>query len=239
MSTNRRHLVIVGSLVVIVTVLVNLLLESVLQWPVQGSAEAVITDNLFSLHILLISFLFALIMVFMLYSMVVFRRKRGDDSDGEYTHGNTRLEVIWTVVPLIVVIYFGVLGTTTLREITAPDPDELVVEVTGFQWAWRYDYPDLDVTTTELIVPVDRRIRLDMTATDVIHSFWVPELRVKQDLVPGMVTQLRFTPTQEGVYQVRCAEMCGLSHAYMLSPIRILSQDEYQAWVTENTAAAD
>jgi cytochrome c oxidase subunit 2 len=107
----------------------------------------------------------------------------------------------------------------------------MVIKVTGLQWAWRFEYPAYGVISDELHLPVDQQVLLDMTSNDVIHSFWVPEFRVKQDLVPGRITQLRITPNVIGSYAVRCAEICGTSHAYMESPVKVTTQDDFDAWM--------
>jgi cytochrome c oxidase subunit II len=119
------------------------------------------------------------------------------------------------------------------------DPDAIVVKVTGIQWSWKFEYPAYGVTTDELHLPVDQQVLLQMTSMDVIHSFWVPEFRVKQDLVPGRITELRITPTVDGNYKVRCAELCGTSHAYMEKPVVISSQGDFDVWMAEQVALAE
>ena len=123
-----------------------------------------------------------------------------------------------------------------VRAVTAASPDEMVVEVTGTQWKWRFDYPEQGLTSSDLVLPVNREVRFDITATDVIHSFSVPEFRVKQDAVPGAVNVLRVTPSVIGDYKVRCAELCGLGHAVMLADVRVVSSADFNAWVGAETA---
>ena len=184
------------------------------------------------------SFLFSLIMVLMLYSVVVFRRKPGDEEDGPHVHGNTTLEITWTVVPLFAVVGFGIWGTAMLIDITRASPQELNIDVTAQQWAWSFAYPDNgDFWSAELVLPVDTPIALNMTSKDVLHNFWVVEFRVKQDVVPGRTVTLRVTPIEEGEFKVRCAEICGLQHAKMLANVRVVSQEEFDAWVAEKMAA--
>jgi len=188
----------------------------------------------------MIAFLFSLIMVLMLYAVFVFRRGAGDESDGPHIHGNTRLEIGWTIVPTFVVIGFGIWGAVALNEITRPKEGEMVVNVTGKQWIWSFAYPEQDnITSGELVLPVDRTIVLKMNAEDVIHSFWVPEFRVKQDLVPDRETTLRITPTQIGTFKLRCAEICGLNHTLMQADVRVVDAAGFQAWVDEKSAAPD
>jgi cytochrome c oxidase subunit 2 len=130
------------------------------------------------------------------------------------------------------------IGAGNLAETRRVDPEAMVVKVTGIQWSWKFEYPEYGVVSDELHVPVGKQVLLQMTSTDVIHSFWVPEFRVKQDLVPGRVTELRITPTLEGVYSVQCAELCGTSHAYMVKPVVVSSRGEFDAWVVEQQAIA-
>lgn len=237
---HKTHLAIASALVVLVSGITYLILDAIYQLPPANSAEAVPIDQLFRGHFILISFLFALVVVFMGYSLVVFRRRPGDDSDGEFIHGSNSLEVAWTVIPLFLVVGFGVWGWNVLDEITVAKPNEIVVEVTGQKWQWSFHYPELGeyANTPDLVVPVNTTIRLEMESRDVLHSFWVPEFRVKKDLLPGQKTTLRITPTDEGEYKIRCAEICGQRHAYMLADVRVLSAPEYASWESEILAIA-
>ena len=204
--------------------------------PLRASEEAFYVDRLFGMHLYVIAFLFALIIGFMIYSFVVFRAKSGDTSDGQYFHGNSTLEVFWTIIPLGIVLYFAVLGARYLIEISAPEANELVVNVIGSQWNWRFDYPEYDISSAELLLPRDRQTRLDITSIDVIHSFWVPEFRVKQDAVPGALNPLRITPTESGNFVVRCAELCGTDHSYMVARVTVMEPAKFEAWIQEKTA---
>jgi cytochrome c oxidase subunit 2 len=194
---------------------------------------------MWNLQVVAMSFLFALIVVPMLYSLIVFHRRKGEVGDGEHIEGNTQLEIAWTVLPLITVLAFAYLGATTLADTRRVDPDAMVVNVTGIQWSWKFEYPEYGVVSDELHVPVGKQVLLRMTSTDVIHSFWVPEFRVKQDLVPGRFTELRITPITEGDYVVRCAELCGTSHAYMEKPVIVSSEADFTTWMDEQIALAE
>lgn len=231
-----RHIVIVAVLVAIVTVLVSFGLSNAPILPTVAAEEAAQVDRLFGLHLRVIAFLFSLIVVFTIYSVIIFRRKAGDTEDGPHIHGNTGLEIAWTIIPLITVLYFGVLGAQQLREITRPDPNELVVEVTAQQFAWTFKYPDFDITSAELNLPRGRRVLFKLNSIDVIHSFWVPEFRIKQDAVPGMTTELRITPTEVGEYKVRCAELCGTGHYSMLAPVKVVEPADFEAWVASQAS---
>ena len=233
-----RHVIIIAILVALSTVGLRALFSVILALPRASSAEAGPIDALFNGHYWMIAFLFSLIMVMMLYSVFVFRRQDGDETDGPHIHSNTKLEIGWTIVPTAVVLAFGVWGAVALNEITSPKPNEMTVNVTGKQWVWSFAYPEQgDIASSELVLPIDRTIVLKMRAEDVIHSFWVPEFRVKQDLVPGRETTLRITPTEAGEFALRCAEICGLNHTQMVATVRVLDTAGFQAWVDEKNAA--
>lgn len=235
-ATDKRHFIVAAALVAITTVIMDILLKAALPLPVQASLEALIIDELIGWHLTLIAFLFSLIVVFMLYSIVVFRKRPGDESDGEHFEGNTTLEIAWTVIPLIAVIVFAFYGVNSLAEVTRSEPNEVVVKVNGFQWGWSFEYDDGAILSPEMVLPVGKRARMEMSTRDVIHSFWIPEMRVKQDLVPGQVTELRFTPSEMGEYRLLCAELCGRSHWSMVAPVRVVSEAEYDQWLSQQRA---
>ncbi|MEM7537298.1 MAG: cytochrome c oxidase subunit II [Chloroflexota bacterium] len=238
-STNMRHFIITGVLVVITTFLLDALLSAALPLPLQASIEALTIDAMIGWHVLLIAFLFALVFVFMIYAIIVFRKREGDDEEGEHFHGHLGLEVGWTVAPVILVLIFCVYGVQSLNEITKVEENEMVVTATGFQWAWSFEYPvgeDESFIDTTLVLPVNANILMELESTDVLHSFWVPEFRVKQDLVPGQTTNLRFTPSVPGEYKLRCAELCGLTHWNMLATVLVLEQAEYDDWYSQKLA---
>jgi len=236
-----KHFLIVAVLVIISTFLVYFGLAHAGLFPAQASTQAVYIDQLFQIHIKLISFLFSLIVVILFYSLIVFRKKKGETGDGAYITGNTNLEIIWTVIPIMIVIYLAYVGAYTLGEVRQIDQSALQVKVTAGQWYWQFAYPDYSISTNELYLPLNRQVDLQMTSKDVIHSFWVPEFRVKQDIVPGQTTELRITPTIAGDYKVRCAELCGASHAYMEGLVRVVNQVDFDAWVKtqQSTAVQD
>ncbi len=226
-----RHIVIASVLVVVVTALVILGLNAIELLPERASEEGGLVDQMFQVQIYIIAFIFSLIVVFMLYSAVVFRRRPGDTSEGPNIKGNVPLEIAWTIIPLIVVMVIGVFGARDLNEITAAAQDELVVEVTGFQFGWNFAYPESGVSSPELYLPAGRQVLFKITSRDVIHSFWVPEFRIKQDAVPGRWTTLRVTPDRVGDYRIRCAEMCGYAHSAMYAPVVVVEPDDFEAWL--------
>ena len=234
---NLKHFFFVSILVVLLSVVVYMGLAAAKLLPVAAALQAGPIDRLFKLELIAISFLFSLIVVPLVYSLVVFRRKAGDTGDGQHIEGNTRLEIFWTVIPLVIVLGLAYLGAENLAEVTRADPEAMQAKVTGFQWAWRFDYPEVGVISDELHLVVDRQVVLRMSSPDVLHSFWVPEFRIKQDLVPGIETEYRITPSELGSYKVRCAELCGTSHAYMESPVIVQTQAEFDAWIKEQVEA--
>ncbi|HET6446949.1 MAG TPA: cytochrome c oxidase subunit II [candidate division Zixibacteria bacterium] len=236
MSRNVKHLVSVAVLVIVGAIVTYFLLRAIYILPVAASAEAGPIDQLFDIQFAFIAFLFALIVVFMLYSVVMFRRKPGDEQGADF-HSHTVLEIVWTVIPLIIVIALGIFSAFMLAEITEANPGEMDVHVQGRQWSWVFSYPDHEEVgfSTSLVLPVDQPIRLLMSTDDVLHSFWVPEFRVKQDLVPGQITELRITPDLEGSYKVRCAEICGLDHARMVANVEVVSRAEFDQWISDQT----
>jgi cytochrome c oxidase subunit 2 len=232
------HFLVVGILVIVVAVLTYFGLDAVGLMPVQASAQSVSIDWLWNWEIIAISFLFSLIVVPMVYSLIVFRRKKGETGDGEHVEGNTPLEIAWTIVPLFIVLAFAYMGAYSLGDIRRADPNALVINVKAQQWVWTFEYPEYGIISKELHLPLNQQVVLKMQSTDVIHSFWVPEFRVKQDVVPGRVTEYRITPTLIGDYKVRCAELCGSSHYSMESPVIVDSQADYDAWITAQSAIA-
>jgi len=238
----RRHFVIVGILVLLLAVLIYIGLDSAGLMPVEASAQAGDIDWMWNLEVVAMSFLFSLIVVPLVYSLVVFRRRKGDTTDAEHMEGNTRLEIAWTIVPLFIVMAYAYLGAINLADVRRVDPDATIVKVRGIQWSWSFEYPAVNgvsVISDELHLIKGKQVLLRMTSSDVIHSFWVPEFRVKQDLVPGRITELRITPVLEGNYKVRCAELCGTSHAYMEKPVVVSSQANFDAWMTEQLKIAE
>jgi cytochrome c oxidase subunit 2 len=204
---------------------------------VAGSEEADDIDLLTDVMIVLSAFVYSIVLVMLGYSIWRYRAKPGDESDGEPIHGNTKLEITWTVIPTIIVLGAAVYSWVILDEIEARDADRLQVDVTAQQFAWKFEYPDEGVTSTELHVPVDRQVEFSMTAIDVIHSFWVPEWRVKKDLVPGLTTHVVTTPDREGSYALICTELCGIGHSTMRAPVVVEPQEDYDRWIARQQEA--
>lgn len=240
------HLLIVGVLVVISTVALGLFLTNAPILPTLASEQGVTIDWLFDVHFWFIAFFFSLIVVFLLYSVIVFRRRKGERGDGVYMEGNQRLEIVWTVIPIAIVLWMAVIGADTLSDVERRDPAAITVDVFAAQWSWRFQYevttPDGIVTAVAsdtLVLPRDQQVVLRLHSQDVIHSFFVPEFRVKQDVLPGgdeFTRELRITPNLDGIYKVRCAEICGTGHWSMQANVEVMDSALFYAWLQEQAA---
>jgi cytochrome c oxidase subunit 2 len=199
----------------------------------EASTAAPKIDDLLNVMIVLSSFVFSLVIVMLFYALWKFKAKPGDESDGEPIHGNTRLEIAWTLIPTIIVLFGGGYSWKVLDEIEKPAKNPLIVEVFSQQYAWSFGYPkDGDGWSQGVMhVPVDRQVQFKMHAQDVIHSFWVPEWRIKKDNVPGITTTAIVTPDKIGTYQLICTELCGFGHASMRAKVVVESPAKFQEWV--------
>ncbi|MGZ5419009.1 MAG: cytochrome c oxidase subunit II [Solirubrobacterales bacterium] len=205
----------------------------------QASTAADDIDRLLDVMIVLSSFVFSIVMVMLGYALLKWRAKPGDESDGEPIHGNTRLEIAWTVIPTVIVMFAAVYSWIVLSDIEAREPDRMVINVNSQQYEWSFQYPEQGgVLTRELHVPVNKQLELKMHSRDVIHSFWVPEWRIKKDNVPGITTTAIITPDKVGTYQLVCTELCGFGHSTMRAKVVVEPEAEFQKWVATQEPAA-
>jgi cytochrome c oxidase subunit II len=207
-------------------------------FPEPASTSADKIDTLYDVLLICSVPVFVLVMTIAIYSVVRFRAKPGDLGDGAPIHGNTRLEVIWVTIPFIMVTALAIYGWITLDDIEAKQPNEMVVNVTGQQFTWTFDYPSEKVQTSELVLPVNRPIEFKIHTKDVLHSFWVPQFRLKSDAVPGLTTKIRVTPDKEGNFEVVCAELCGIGHSTMRQFVKVVPASEFRSWVSDQKKAA-
>jgi len=199
----------------------------------QASTAAAKIDTLLDVMIVISAFVFALVVVVLIYALWKFKAKPGDESDGEPIHGNTRLEVAWTLIPTIIVLFGAGYSWSVLNDIEEPTKDPLTVDVFSQQYAWSFGYPGKGnaYSQGELHVPLDRQVHFKMHSLDVIHSFWVPEWRIKKDNVPGITTTAIVTPDKAGAYQLICTELCGFGHAAMRAKVVVEPPAEFRRWV--------
>jgi cytochrome c oxidase subunit 2 len=197
--------------------------------PANSAAEDI--DTVYDVLLIASVPIFVLVMTIAIYSVVKFRVRPGDMSDGAPIHGNTKLEILWVTVPFLIVSGLAIYAWVVLDDIEAKQPRELQVTVIGQQFTWRFEYPQERVKSAELMLPVDRPVHFRIRSRDVIHSFWVPEFRLKSDAVPGITTRLRMTPTREGRFSVVCAELCGIGHSTMRQRVEVVSQGAFDSWL--------
>lgn len=181
---------------------------------------------------------FAVVAAAIVYSVLNFRVQPEDESDGPPIHGHTGLEIVWTAIPALLVTAIAIVSAVVLARNENSGPNPLRISVTAQQFAWKFEYPgDGKVVSGELVLPVDRPAKLTLHSLDVIHAFWVPEFGQKSDAVPGIETTLVITPTRKGEYRVICTELCGLGHATMRAPVRVVDQSAYEKYLADEAAA--
>jgi cytochrome c oxidase subunit 2 len=211
---------------------------SVLMVQIDWNGEAASTaaapiDTLLDWMIIVSAFVFSVVCVFLGYALWRWRVKPGDEGDGLPIHGNTKLEVIWTVIPTIIVLFAAGYSWVVLDDIEKEEDDPLIVNVYSQQFAWTFGYPTEGNKWSEgeFHVPVGRQVVFKMHAQDVIHSFWVPEWRIKKDNVPGITTDAIVTPDKPGTYQLVCTELCGAGHATMRAIVVVEPEEKFNRWV--------
>jgi len=219
-----------------------------------------ISQEIYSLHMLILWVCVAIaVVVFaaMFYSILKHRKSLG--AKPAQFHESTTVEIIWTVVPFLILVGMAIPATKALVMMEDTSNSDLSIKVTGFQWKWGYDYLDEGVSfistlatpreqienkqekglnyllevDNPVVVPVNKKVRLLLTANDVIHSWWVPDLGMKKDAIPGFVNEMWFKAEKEGTYRGQCAELCGKDHGYMPIVVVVKSEADYQQWVTE------
>ncbi len=199
--------------------------------PSPASREAGRIDFVFWFVIVICIVLFAVVAAAILYSVMTFRAAPDDDSDGPPIHGHTGLEIVWTLIPTVLVTAIAIVSAVVLSKDDALGGNYLTVNVTAQQFVWSFSYPEAhNLTTGTLMLPKGRSVLLRFTAKDVIHSFWVPEFGQKQDTVPGLHPTLHITPDKLGTYPVICTELCGLGHALMRTTAVVVSPAAFAKW---------
>ncbi|HVL91621.1 MAG TPA: cytochrome c oxidase subunit II [Actinomycetota bacterium] len=195
-------------------------------------------DSLFKPVFWIATAIFFVVEGLMVYAIFKFRERRGG-SDPVQVHGNTKLEIGWTIAPAVLLAALAVPTVAMIFDqaaVPAEGEDVVRVKVIGHQWWWEYEYTDVDPpvkTANELVIPVGKKVFLEVTSADVIHSFWVPKLGGKQDAIPGRMNSMTLIADKPDVYHGQCAEFCALSHANMRLRARALPQAEYDAWLAE------
>ena len=239
--------------------------------PEDASLNAPVYDELFKVLFSIGTILLIGIAGLIVYSLVRFRRVSGDSGDGVAIEGNLPLEILWTAIPAVVVLFVGIYsydiydrmggmaplndhsmhamhsepadgrtwaGISPVAQVGDGESAPLPIDVTAMQFAFIFHYPEAGITAGELHVPLGQPVALTMKANDVIHAFWVPQFRLKQDVIPGQPTLLSFTATRPGRYQIVCAELCGPYHGGMRSTVVVEEPQTFADWVAQNSPAA-
>jgi len=231
----RRGSIVQLILFALVASTAGLTLALVPGWlPQQASDEAGRIDFVFWFVTGICVFIFAVVAAITIYAIWKFRAAPDDDSDGPPIHGHTGLEIAWTAVPTVLVTAIAIVSAIVLAKDDAQGANPLRVDVTAQQFYWSYHYPGYGNKESGVLrLPVNRSVVLRMTAKDVIHSFWVPQFRQKQDVVPGIHPTLHITPNRVGTYPVICTELCGLGHALMRSRVIVMEPDKFEQWASK------
>ncbi|MCS6959160.1 MAG: cytochrome c oxidase subunit II [Pseudanabaenaceae cyanobacterium SKYGB_i_bin29] len=252
--------------IVSIVVLVGLIISAAVWYginnhllPEAAGLEAEAYDRLFNTMVGIAFGVFLLIEGLLVFAILVFQRRPGDEEDGPGIGENLRLEILWTAIPIVTVLWLSIYSTLVYNRMVGKEPLTIAhhhahphttyvamtegeegvteVDVTAMQFAWIFTYPGTEVTSGELHVPLGKKVRLNMQAMDVIHAFWVPELRLKQDAIPGMTTHLEFTPTRLGTFNIVCTELCGAYHGGMRAEMVVDTPADYQKWLAEQAVA--
>ena len=214
-----------------------------LEWwlPEDVGTYGLTIDRMFHMIYWLTSVTFIGVAGCMIVFLFMYRHREGRRAT--YTHGNTTLEIIWTIIPALILVMLGIMSRSTWAEIKENmPPGDVMIRVTARQFAWKFLYPgpdgkfdtpdDVEIAD-ELHIPVNKVVRLQMFSEDVIHSFFLPNLRLKQDVVPGRMIPAWFKAVKEGQYEIPCAELCGFGHSGMKGRLFVHSDADYDSWVKE------
>ena len=203
-------------------------------FPPQASTIAGRVDGVFFFLVGVSAFFTVLIFALIWYFALAYRR-RSETEPPSTSHGDLRLELLWTIIPLGLVMVMFSWGVSLYITTSRPPADTLDITVVGKQWMWKFQHPQGPREINQLHVPVGRPVKLTMASEDVIHSVYVPAFRVKMDVVPGRYTSMWFTATTTGTYHLFCAEYCGTSHAGMIGQVVVMTPADYEAWLSGGT----
>lgn len=229
-----RQMLLIGA----VASVLGIALALVIDWfPVPASTQAGPIDTLWDVLLIASVPVFVLVETIVLYCAIKFRMRPGEElKDGPPIHGNTRLEIIWTAIPAILLVALCTYAYVVLTDIEKAEANSLNVRVVGEQFTWTFYYEGEggdEISSPQLYLPVDRPVYFTVQSKDVIHDFWVPSFRMKVDAVPGIDTHIRVTPDRIGSYPVVCAELCGLGHSTMRQTANVMTREDFDARMAE------
>jgi cytochrome c oxidase subunit 2 len=207
--------------------------------PETDSGEAI--SDLYWAVVAVCAFVFVAVEFALVLFVIRFRRRRGtpEDAEGPQIHGNTRIEIIWTIIPSLILVAIAVFTFTRIPSVEAKESDEVRIRVEAHQFYWQYVYPNGAISLDELRVPVGRTVALELITHDVNHSWWVPALTGKLDAIAGRTNVLHFKPKRTGTWEGQCAEFCGIQHAVMYTSVTVMEQAAYDSWVEQQAQIPD
>jgi cytochrome c oxidase subunit II len=197
--------------------------------------------RLYNIILIMALFVFVLVELCLIWILIRDRDPHGDNEPPKQIYGNTKLEVTWTVIPVLLTVGLFAMTVQTMRSVAAPaaSANDINLHVIGHRWWWEFDYTDLGIkTANELHIPVGATVQITLDSVDVIHSFWVPQLSGKIDAIPGQTNHMWLTSNQTGIFSGQCAEFCGTEHALMRVVVEVDSQDGFNAWVANQQKPA-
>lgn len=204
--------------------------------PAQGSEIAKNVDSLYS-FLLIVSLISCVIVIGgMIYFAIKYKRKSNNDKTAYISH-DTRLEILWSVIPLIIFLMVFGWGWVIYHDMRTMPKNALEIQVVGQQWNWTAEYKN-GVKSGDIVIPVNRDVKIILSSTDVIHSLYIPTFRIKQDAVPGRYTALSLKAEVMGEFHVFCTEFCGTSHSGMMTKLRVVSQADFDKWLIEEADSA-
>jgi cytochrome c oxidase subunit 2 len=240
----KRSSIYLTALAAVVAVAIGIVLSYTIHWfPVEASTQAHNTDRLYHVMVIASIPIFVLVVTVILFSVWHFRMRPGEElKDGPPIHGNTRLEVLWTTIPAVILLGLVSYSFVVLHDNEKkPNGPEIQVNVTGRQFEWSYEYPTsvtggAPLRSTQLYVPDNESVYFNIKSLDVIHAFWIPAFRLQIDAVPGITTHYRATPDRLGSYPVVCNLLCGVGHSLMRSTIHVVAPAAFQTWLKSQTS---
>lgn len=239
----RNRPILQMAMIVVIGSAILIPLALLVPWfPTQASRQAGNIHTLYDVLLIATVPIFVLVETVVLYSVWKFRMRPGEErKDGPPIHGNTRLEVVWTALPAVLIVSLCAYAYTVLRSNEATKSGEMTVNVTARQFTFEYSYPNAGgktVVSSVLYLPNGKPVVFKLRSLDVIHSFFVPQFSEKLDAVPGITTTVRVTPTRLGRYPVECTELCGAGHSLMRSTAYVVTPAQFQSWLSSQPGNA-
>jgi cytochrome c oxidase subunit 2 len=241
----KERPILVTAIAAVLAIAIGIVLSFVIHWfPVQASTQAHNTDRLYHVLVIVSIPIFVLVVSVILYCCWQFRMKPGEElKDGPPIHGNTRLEVVWTTIPAIILLALVSYSFVVLHDNEKKPAREIQVGVTGQQFAWTFQYPPSvtggkPVESDQLYLPKGESVQFGLHSKDVIHAFWIPAFRLQEDVVPGITVHYRATPDRLGTYPIVCNLLCGLGHSLMRAQVHVVTEAQFKTWLKRRQSAS-